>query len=1665
MPQYSAFLKALGLLNEQNQLAAPPGSMTDAENVIIRRDNVVEPRRGFKLYGTSFGTGTDVAKQIMEYRNRIIRHFDSTLQWDTEVENSQGQSIFNTFSGSFSEVQSGLRIKSIEANNNLYFTTSDGIKKISAKSADDFTTSPGFITDAGGIKALDIDTRLAVTYGSNDGFLPVDSAVAYRVLWGQTDANNNLILGTPSSPSVVYNSLSQMIVRDMMEMLYQLDQLNIPGSRINNADYVTNYALPLNASATQIVDNLSNLCTELDQEQGTLFATGDILDCSIANGTATIELNDDVAIFGRVSLGDKIFLNGFTPTSGTLNGVQTVTDIESTESHQVTQIITVGASSLAAAGPGSYFLINDANNVDQYYVWYFIGTSTDPTPGGTGIQVNCQASDSPQTVAENTVAALNQFQNSFHATSVSNTITVTNVDVGPATPASDVSTGFTITTPVNGSTIVGQILFQTSASGAVSLTNQSIESGQFRGITVPDESIVPPNHNELAALQTYLQNIILELQSDNNLREVAKNNGSASVNPLEITSAAVTGTTTLTINFDTSVSGTDAGNQFKSGDLVFLAGTWTAAGAEDISGVHTVASVSTGNITITLSPAVTNGAVTLNPTSIIDQILRFTDGIQTQYINDLAITTTANVFVDITVPSNATVNTFFQIYRGGISTATGTDVLSDLIPNDEMVLVYEAFPTPSEISSRSITVEDIVPDSFTVGATDLYTNEISGQGILQANDVPPLAHDITVFQNYTWYANTSTRQRFTLNLLGVQQIINDYNNNLHPAITISNGTTTNTYYFIPGVAQVTQVTTVAGSFLANSGPASYFLINGGNNTDKYYAWYAIGTATDPMIAGRTGIQIFALASDNANTIAQKTAEKFETVVDDFTASVSTNVVTITNTVDGPATNASAGTSGFAIITTVQGQGENAAAKQVLLSTNVSPSIAVTETSQSLIRVINKNNAETINAFYTSSLSGVPGGMLFESKSLTNSPFYILTNTSGTGNSFSPSLAPSITGITNTAANPTVVTATAHGLVNGDQVVISGSNSTPSIDGLWTISGATTNTFTIPVNVTVPGTRGAIINALSSTAQDSSNEVKINRLYYSKLQQPEAVPLLNYLDIGSQNKAILRIFPLRDSLFVFKEDGLYRVSGQSAPWAENLFDSTVKLVASDSLGLANNLIYGWTKEGIITISEAGKQLISRPIDVLILPLSSSGLYPNFSTATWGIGYESDNAYYVFTVSNFGDQVATICYRYSNLTGTWTTYTKSNTCGIVKYLEDKLFLGAGDTDFLEVERKSFDRTDYADREYTKVLFPGNYLNGGINVKLDSLQHVGIGDILVQDQTLSVYTYNALLQKLDIDPQITTKNYFATLEAFGGDNMRTKIVQLAAKLDAEPGLSGFSNLIVDQISYPISSNSIASPTEVNSTNHQLQTGRLVTIVGVSGSEPTINGTFTVTRVDNNNFTVPVDVLTAGTGGAFTTLIEDFRDIKACYNLIITALNASPGVAFSNYEPIVDNTPLEVIIIDFNQFTGIITLNLALDLIQGPLTLYKAINSTFTYSPLTLNDPVGYKQIREFELYFENKTFTNAVMSFATDLLPEFIDVPFNGLGSGLFGNDLFGENFFGGDSNGIPFRTYIPRQCQRCRYLIMKFTHQIAREKFSVYGVGVTARVGISGRAYRG
>lgn len=66
------------------------------------------------------------------------------------------------------------------------------------------------------------------------------------------------------------------------------------------------------------------------------------------------------------------------------------------------------------------------------------------------------------------------------------------------------------------------------------------------------------------------------------------------------------------------------------------------------------------------------------------------------------------------------------------------------------------------------------------------------------------------------------------------------------------------------------------------------------------------------------------------------------------------------------------------------------------------------------------------------------------------------------------------------------------------------------------------------------------------------------------------------------------------------------------------------------------------------------------------------------------------------------------------------------------------------------------------------------------------------------------------------------------------------------------------------PITTSSVADPTNIASVAHGLTTGDLVNITNHISSTPAVTGTYRATKVDANNFTIPVAVTTGGTGGS---------------------------------------------------------------------------------------------------------------------------------------------------------------------------------------------------------
>lgn len=232
--------------------------------------------------------------------------------------------------------------------------------------------------------------------------------------------------------------------------------------------------------------------------------------------------------------------------------------------------------------------------------------------------------------------------------------------------------------------------------------------------------------------------------------------------------------------------------------------------------------------------------------------------------------------------------------------------------------------------------------------------------------------------------------------------------------------------------------------------------------------------------------------------------------------------------------------------------------------------------------------------------------------------------------------------------------------------------------------------------TTASSNGTAFSPELVTPQNSTNDTNPNYIYVSKNQQPEAVPILNFIPIGSANYGIQRILPLRDLVLVWKEgEGIFAIYGNDITDFQVLpFDSTVRILAPDSAVTFNNSGYAYTDQGVVATSNAsGSPIMSRAIERQLVELSSD-LYPFFNTATWAVGYESDRKYILGTVSAFTDESATQLFVYNALTDCWTKWDLAAVHGIVSPADGKLYLLQ--TTHMLQERKTFTRLDYADDE---------------------------------------------------------------------------------------------------------------------------------------------------------------------------------------------------------------------------------------------------------------------------------------------------------------------------------------------------------------------------------
>ncbi len=189
-----------------------------------------------------------------------------------------------------------------------------------------------------------------------------------------------------------------------------------------------------------------------------------------------------------------------------------------------------------------------------------------------------------------------------------------------------------------------------------------------------------------------------------------------------------------------------------------------------------------------------------------------------------------------------------------------------------------------------------------------------------------------------------------------------------------------------------------------------------------------------------------------------------------------------------------------------------------------------------------------------------------------------------------------------------------------------------------------------LNAATTAPAAAFVPSYSSDNFPNYLPKKRNRVWHSKDGQPDAVPLGNYNDLGSQLNEVMAIIPLRSGQFAFTKEGLFRGTGAGGRFQWRLFDPTVKLMFPRAAVFASNRIYALATEGLVAVSESGVERLSGPLSQLFS--SSIAFLQADDASSFIIASEAVEELQIH-IGGSNTGLWTFVYNYG--TGAWTTST--------------------------------------------------------------------------------------------------------------------------------------------------------------------------------------------------------------------------------------------------------------------------------------------------------------------------------------------------------------------------------------------------------------------------
>lgn len=308
------------------------------------------------------------------------------------------------------------------------------------------------------------------------------------------------------------------------------------------------------------------------------------------------------------------------------------------------------------------------------------------------------------------------------------------------------------------------------------------------------------------------------------------------------------------------------------------------------------------------------------------------------------------VRLETTIPEEITTSLewFYQIYRSSRQSAS-VGIFSDF------KLITEETLTSSEISAGIAYFDDDIDDILR--GAELYTNENSREGELQANYRPPLAKDVSLFKGHAMYANCTTRHLIDLAVIDTTQLVAaDF-----VEIKVS---ATRRYVAQTGVANQTVEGTCADDGSGNL--EITFTAHGFSNGDSLYI--------DNVVGGSLVSGTYFVINQAANTFEISTTKGGANVAFNSETSLEFQGVT-------------------------EGSGDY---PMFYLSEDASAAVRLRDTAELFVKAVNRDGSSEIYAQYVSGINDIPGKMRFQAIGF-GDPITFRANSTTAGTAFNPAL--------------------------------------------------------------------------------------------------------------------------------------------------------------------------------------------------------------------------------------------------------------------------------------------------------------------------------------------------------------------------------------------------------------------------------------------------------------------------------------------------------------------------------------------------------------------------------------------------------------------------------------------------------------------------------------